>query len=83
MRKKSVIRLQNRRGITSGIMLTVHFAGAVDSSCVPKPVQRLRWAGLRVRSGCRTCLDFEEQYCLPSTSHTIGKELHLVYFLAN
>ncbi len=43
--EESVSRLQSGREITSRIMLTVHFAGSVNSSRVPKRVQGLREVG--------------------------------------
>lgn len=53
-------------------MLTVHFAGSVNSSHVPKQVHGLRSGPVwRVWSHCRRRFGSEGQYCLPSISLTL------------
>lgn len=69
---KSLSRLKRRRRITWRIMLTVHFAGRVNSSHVPKQVHGLRVGPVwRVWSYCRRQLGSKGQYCLPSISPTL------------
>lgn len=43
--EKSLRCPERRRGITLRIMMTVHFAGSINSSCVPKQVHGLRGVG--------------------------------------
>lgn len=53
-------------------MLTVHFAGSVNSSHVPNQVHGLRAGPVwRVWSHCRRQFGSKGQYCLPSISLTL------------